>query len=185
MQFTYRPLPNWPFPATPWDQRRSRWTFKASWSDTLDKLEYEIGRLDGSSVVFGIGLEERDIRKDGLPRADARPARHPGVEISFDSRHGRLTYSTDSYELWQHNVRAIALGLEYLRGLDRYGITRRGEQYAGWAQLTAGGPDPERGRALVEAAGGITMALRKHHPDAGGDARDFIDVQTYRAQAGS
>jgi hypothetical protein len=39
---------------------------------------------------------------------------------------------------WQHNVRAIALGLEALRKVDRYGITRRGEQYAGWKALPAG-----------------------------------------------
>lgn len=39
---------------------------------------------------------------------------------------------------WQHNVRAIALGLEALRRVDRYGITKRGEQYAGWKALPAG-----------------------------------------------
>jgi hypothetical protein len=51
----------------------------------------------------------------------------------------RLIYATDACELWQHNVRSIALGLEALRAVDRYGITRRGEQYAGFrAALTAG-----------------------------------------------
>lgn len=51
----------------------------------------------------------------------------------------RLVYATDACEDWRHNVRSIALGLEALRAVDRYGITRKGEQYAGFrAALTAG-----------------------------------------------
>ena len=39
-----------------------------------------------------------------------------------------------------HNLRSIALGLKALRAVDRYGVSRRGEQYAGFrAALTAGG----------------------------------------------
>lgn len=38
---------------------------------------------------------------------------------------------------WQINLRAIALGLEALRKLDRYGITSRGEQYTGWRAIEA------------------------------------------------
>lgn len=181
MQFTYRPLPTWPHPSTPATDRRSRWTFKADWSDTLAKLADEIGKLDGHDVMFGVGLRPEDIRMDGLPRANARPLSHPGVEISFDSRHGRLTYATDAHEDWKHNVRAIALSLEALRAVNRYGVSKRGEQYAGWAQLTAGGPDATRGQQLVERAGGLKAALMSHHPDHGGAARDFADVQAYRA----
>jgi hypothetical protein len=51
----------------------------------------------------------------------------------------RLVYATDACVYWQHNVRSIALGLEALRAVDRYGITRKGEQYAGFrAALSAG-----------------------------------------------
>lgn len=34
---------------------------------------------------------------------------------------------------------------------------------------------------LVEAAGGIRQAERRHHPDHGGEQRDFVDVQAYKA----
>ncbi len=55
----------------------------------------------------------------------------------------RLVYATDCCDFWQHNVRSIALGLEALRAVDRYGISRRGEQYAGFrAALTSGGARP-------------------------------------------
>lgn len=184
MNATFRALPVWPYPATPANERRSRWTFKAPWSDTLAQLQDEIRRLDGTNVVIGAGFRERDIRLDGYPRSDAREPSHPGVEVSFDSRHGRLVYSTDVCAWWQHNVRSIALGLEALRAVDRYGISARGQQYAGWAQLGAGGPDAERGRKLVERHGGIRPALMATHPDHDGDPRDFADVQAYRELAG-
>lgn len=182
MTATFRALPVWPYPVTP--QRRSRWTFKAPWSDTLARLQDEIRWLDGSNVVIGAGFREADIRKDGYPRSDAREPSHPGVEVSFDSRHGRLVYSTDVCAWWQHNVRSIALGLEALRAVDRYGISARGQQYAGWAQLGAGGPDAERGRKLVERHGGVRAALMATHPDHQGDPLDFADVQAYRELAG-
>jgi hypothetical protein len=185
VRVTYRPLPTWPYPTTPAWERRSRFTFKASWSDTLALLEYEVDRLDGHNIVIGAGFREGDIRLDGMPRANAAQPSHPGIELSFDSKFGRLTYSTDVCDYWQHNVRAIALGLEALRAVDRHGISKRGQQYAGFAQLTAGGPDAERGKALVERAGGMRAALMRHHPDHNGDPRDFADVQAYRQQVGA
>lgn len=181
MQYTYRPLPVWPHAATPAAQRRSRWTFKASWPDTLELLERELRHLGGRDVVFGVGLRPEDIRLDGAPRANARPLSHPGVELSFDSRLGRLTYSTDVCVEWQHNVRSIALGLEALRAVDRYGISARGQQYAGFAALPAGDSPVERGRKLVEAAGSVRAAQRAHHPDVGGDVDDFRAVGAYAA----
>lgn len=180
MDFTFRPLPVWPYPAT--ESRRSRWTFRQGWADTLYLLTYEIERLGGHSPVIAAGFRESDLRMDGLPRANARAPSHPGVEISFDSIYGRLTYSTDVCERWEHNVRSIALGLEALRAVDRFGISKRGQQYAGFAQITSGGPDPARGKVLVERAGTMRAALHASHPDQGGDPRDFKDVQAYREQ---
>lgn len=178
MIYTFRPLPRWPYPDT--RDRRSRSTLKAAWSDTLDLVRYEIERLDGRDVVIGAAFREDDIRLDGMPRSNAREPWHPGIEISFDSPHGRLVYATDVCSYWQHNVRSIGLGLEALRAVDRYGITRRGEQYAGFLKLETSAPSVDRGRQLVEEAGGIRQALMRHHPDHGGDPRALADVQAYR-----
>jgi hypothetical protein len=180
---TFRPLPVWPYPPTRY--RRSRVTFRASWQNTLDLLSREVEAIGGSAIIIAAGFEEGDIRLDGMPRANARYPAHPGVEVSFDSKHGRLVYGTDTCELWQHNVRSIALGLMALRKVDLYGITRKGEQYAGWKQLTTAAPDADRGRELVIAAGSLKQALLVNHPDHGGDPRNFADVQAYRSAGGS
>lgn len=190
LDVTYRPLPTWPHPVT--RSRRGR-PFKASWSQTLTLLERELLHLEAKQVVVGIGLKESDIRLDGMPRADAREPMHPGVELSFDSMHGRLTYPTDVCSHWQQNVRSIALGLEALRAVDRYGVSKQGQQYAGWKELPSGlgrgviiASSDEAMEILMEAAdifdGGNIEALfreaaRRTHPDHGGDTEEFLRVQ--------
>ncbi len=131
MDFTFRPIDKWPGELT--NGRRSS-PFRTPWGRTLDLLDRELGFLQARNIVFQVAMHESDIRLDGRPRARA-VASHPGVIIAFDSRYGPLKYATDVFWHWEDNVRAIALGLEALRKVDRYGITKRGEQYTGWKQL--------------------------------------------------
>lgn len=184
MNVTFRPLPRWPYPEQPTRPD----LFKAGYSNTLDLLEREIAALRGSEVIIGIVTDSESIRLDGRPRADMR-TRHPGVELSFEAKGRRLVFHTDTYrgyaESWQSNLRAIALGLEALRAVSRYGITSGiGEQYAGFLKLETSQASPERGRVLVEEAGSMREALKRNHPDHGGDPRAFADVQAYRQLAG-
>lgn len=142
MMATYRPLV-WTGPRTPANQRRSRYQFKAPWSATLDLLDRELVQLDASEVVIEADFREQDLRVDGMPRANARQPEFPGVKISFNAPGiGRVEYGTDAYELWQHNVRAIALSLEALRAVDRYGTTRGRQQYTGFKAIGGGTPMP-------------------------------------------
>lgn len=183
MKCTFRPLVAWSGPATPAGRRRSRYTFKGSWQSTLDLLDRELRHLGAHNVVIEADFREQDLRIDGMPRAGAPAPQHPGVRVSFESKHGPLTYATDAYAYWQHNVRAIALGLEALRAVDRYGITRTGEQYKGWRQIEAkpGAPTTAaEAERLIASYGGLTAALRATHPDHGGNAEDFHRVQAAR-----
>lgn len=182
MNYVFRALPDWPYPPT--RKRRSRNTFRSSWNDTLTLLARELRMLGGLDCAIAAGFRERDIRLDGMPRGDARVPAHPGIELSFTARkldgRPRLVYATDVCERWEHNVHSIALGLESLRAVDRYGITRKSEQYAGWKQLTTGADQPSvaRGLRLISEAGGrVTDALKATHPDPGGDPIDFQSVR--------
>lgn len=194
MNVTFRPLPLWPYP----EQAHRPPLFKAGYQDTLNRLEYEIEQLDGSEVIIGLVTDSSQIRMDGLPRAGMQ-ARHPGVELSFEVPGGRrLVFHTDVHNQttrwsgggpartpWQDNLRAIALGLEALRAVNRYGITTGvGEQYAGFLQLGTSQANPDHGKQLVDAAGSLRKALMQHHPDHGGDPRDFADVQAFRQLTG-
>lgn len=213
MNYTFRPLGLWTEPET--KPRRSSGVFRAGWAATLDLPGHELKQLDARNVVIQVDCAEGDLRRDGMPKTNARIG-HPGVRISFDSKHGPLTYATDAYEQqwsgnlpsWQANVRAIALGLEVLRAVDRYGVTRRGEQYRGWNALPPGSGIPmpaamtveEAARLILTTAGwditdGLVdqvihddrfrtelhrLAVRRAHPDLGGNAADFTRLQEAR-----
>jgi hypothetical protein len=177
---TFRPLKLWPQDFT---QERKRSPFDSPWSATLDLLDHELFHLRAQSVVLEIALSEYDIRRDGLPRANARAPEHPGVILSFDSAHGSLCYLTDVFTDWQSNLRAIALGLESLRRVDRYGITKRGEQYTGWLALPAPRAAADRGRELIEKHGGLRAALFATHPDHGGNTDDFHAVKAAKGSS--
>ncbi|HEY3435091.1 MAG TPA: hypothetical protein VGK41_05515 [Solirubrobacterales bacterium] len=184
---TFRPIDVWPGKLLEQTERRYS-QFSASWASTLELLKREIAMIDGERVIVQMALRENQIRRDGFPRSEARPE-HPGVILAFDSKHGPLKYATDRFTKWEDNIRAIALGLESLRAVDRYGITKRGEQYSGWKQLTAGpASDPElvaRGREVIaEHGGSVRAALKATHPDAGGDEDDFKAVSAANEASG-
>jgi hypothetical protein len=177
VDFTFRPLTTWPGAPTPPAERRLS-PFRAGYSHTLILLRHELEQLDARGpVVVELAVGEDDIRRDGLPRVHARPA-HPGVVVSFTSRWGPMRVATDRFDAWQDNLRAIALGLESLRRVDRYGISRSGEQYTGWRQLEAGNGsgDVERGRQLIHKYGTFREALKAVHPDHGGTNADVQAV---------
>jgi hypothetical protein len=195
MDVRFRPLDRWPLPSTPADKRRGPSTFRTHWNSTLDLLEREPGYLGARDIVIEVALDPSDIRIDGWPRANAREPRHPGVAISFESKHGPLRYLTDAHTLWRHNVHGIALGLQALRAVDRYGITHRAEQYKGWAALPPGTDAAlsvlfdiigEMPRALDngEREKLYRRALRAAHPDSGGNRELFDRVQAAAASLG-
>jgi hypothetical protein len=198
MRYLVRPLGQWAGPET--DARQGSGRFRASWDSTLELLGYETEHLGAELVVIQVDVREMDLRKDGMLKARAQVG-HPGAAVSFESRFGPLRYATDRYEPrwsgdppgWQANTRAIALALEALRAVDRYGITRSGEQYRGWSALPAGG-SPEfasTGEALrwmhAYAAGQLDLTLpdqigprdlyrfmaKLMHPDRGAPRADW------------
>lgn len=177
---TFRPIDVWPGEMT---RARRRSQFSAPWGKTIALLERELGYLRARNVVFQIAVVERDLRIDGKPRAQARVS-HPGVILAFESRVGPLKYAVDTFDRWADNVRAIALAMEALRAVDRYGVTRRGEQYTGWKALPAS-TDPADAIATREQAerymrerwgGDLRRALQATHPDHGGSEDEFRRV---------
>jgi hypothetical protein len=188
--------------------------FRAPWSQTVELLARELRALDAKGISIELDMEERMFRQDGLPRSDAR-ARSDAVRISFTSKYGPLRYETAEFGSgwgevgWQQNLRAIALSMEALRKVDRYGVSKRGEQYRGWRALPAGSVDPvdlivtreDAMRVLLEATGNvytgseiddrssleqtIRSAIRATHPDTGGDSTEFRKVMKAKELLGA
>lgn len=209
-EITIRPLEAWP---PGWRDRKERRPnpFRGTYTSTLQLLDYELDQLAARAAHIQLDVTHGDVRRDGHLRANARVG-HPGVILTVDSRrHGTLVYPCDTFAGrwssdppdWQINLRAIALGLEALRKVERYGIAGRGQQYAGFAALP---PAREVGpaamtvddavRFLCEQSGWIgdfdpladpeqlpvayKTAARRLHPDAGGDPALFLQLKQAR-----
>ena len=200
-----RPMERWDLPPTA--ERMSSGRFRVTWKTIRDHLLNECGLLGAGLVVVELVVDPDGVRKDGGIRANARVF-HPGVKVSFTSEHGPLAYATDAYEKqwsgalpgWQANLRAIGLGLESLRAVDRYGITRSGEQYRGWTAIAAQpaektltadeavqllspywtGPSADLRRSETAVKAAFRDAARTHHPDAGGNADAFRLISAAR-----
>lgn len=186
-------------------------TFKAGWDTTLDELQHEADMLDDGeysvNILIEVDVTEREITVHDRLHAQARPAT-PRVAVSFDSRHGPLRYECGTFDTWRDNVRGIAKGLQALRGVERWGMGGRGEQYTGWkaigsgiampAAMTldeaahmlareSGCREPERLAAaiLVQPAqreSAYRDAAKRHHPDiVGGDGEMFKRLGIARA----
>jgi hypothetical protein len=177
--------------------RPERSPFASTWTATTDLLDRELWALGvRTEYVLMIDVEERDMKLNGELRASARPA-SSAVAIAFTARNlGDLMFACGKFREWHDNVRAIALGLEALRKVDRYGITKSAEQYRGWSALPPGTPMPPAAMTIGDAIkiledfsgvhidtnkpASLTFAWRKAawrtHPDQGGNETDFKRV---------
>lgn len=176
---------------------RVRGPFKATWWRTEALLARELRYLRAQDVVLMADVADpaRDIRIDGKLRSDARVT-SPRVLLSFtDDKGNRYHYAADRYRDWQANLHAVALTLEALRAVERYGAVSGGQQYVGFKALPHGGSTADANGApppvmtLDEAAAelakwyevparviasersvaalAVASAKRKSHPESG------------------
>ena len=176
--------------------------FRAKYLATLDMLEDELNKLGAKLITIQAGYKIADIRNDGWPRASAKPE-HPACVLQFKDRKGQqLAFRASKYTAFEDNLRAIAMTLESLRAVDRYGVVE-GEQYAGFKQLGDGGnasasatkTEPSRQEAAMFLAAYSSVpkdyildsaesrddayrrAARVLHPDSGGSHEQFVELQ--------
>lgn len=195
MTYTFRRIERWPKEPT---RTRRRAPFKAGYAATLTLLERELTHLKAQGVVIQTHMAANDIRNDGLPRSSARPSA-PGVIVTFLAKGKPFSFPCDTYVDWEDNLRAVALSLEALRAVDRYGVTRGGEQYQGFKAL----PAPADAQSAFESAEAAASFLAQHsrefappiltdparrdaayrdaakrlHPDRGGSPEDWHKLQ--------
>lgn len=198
-RLAYRPLEDRPSDVWTDPVNREYSPFRSGWDETTTLLLREVRLIERvglyeSVVVLEVDVPDGMVREDGQLHRQAI-VRSPRIAVNIDSVHGALRYTCDRFESgnrgsrdgWRVNVRAVALGLEALRKVERYGIiSRAGQQYTGWAQLGSGipmgaasGPMTfERARQLLTVDGEGTpsevraayhAAVKAHHPDADGD----------------
>jgi hypothetical protein len=225
VSITWRPLTQWPSgrPLTPHWQREDANFVRGEWkqnvagdvnsgakyskvrtplTQTLKDLDRELDMIGARDVVVQLDISEQQLRLDGGLRSDAA-AKSPPIVLTFTRKKTPYVFACDHFKRWQDNLRAIALGLDGLRRLERYHIAQTGDQYRGWLALPAAGatvPTLSTGQAatlIARLAGApdtdarskeiltnpanaefcLRLAKAKTHPDAGGRNEDWTLLQ--------
>lgn len=195
-RLVYQSLTDWPYPPV----SQTNTAFKAPWSTTVEMLQREAAHLNAKLVVVELDVPDRAIRLDQQLRSDARAASER-VRVSMETHHGPLAWHCARYRLpargqlgWRENVRAIALTLEALRAVDRYGAVSGAEQYRGFAAIEAPAPAfasadealrwvrQQVGEQFSNAPARLAYraAVKRLHPDAGGDPADWARLDNAR-----
>ena len=188
----------------------ARSQFRQTYSSTKKILEFELEKLGAleSSLQIEMFIRAEDLRRDGELRANAKPDK-PGVVLSFSKVKSRafdeqsktwknelqtLSYPCDSFDDWQDNLRAVALSLEALRKVARYGVFKYEDMVSRLALPSADGKISDIDSALhfISIHSGRTIeqlrdkpflkagyleAAMKLHPDKGGDVLLFQKLQ--------
>lgn len=178
MNIQFGPIKRWPGKLRSRSER-IRAPFKSGYTSTMELLDRELRMVRAESAVVQLATEH--FRKsDGLPYSDATPD-HPGVIVSFikvvTDKFGQrvrvpLSFPADRFLTWETNLRAIAIALEDLRRIDRYGVTSNAEQYLGFKALPPPGPEhpsvltvDEAARIVASGVSGCVPADVLKHPD--------------------
>lgn len=129
----------WP-EGTPRTKARRPGQFKVSFAKARDSLMFALDAIGARLPVLSTNVE---LRLDGMPRAGMRNPDDPGVAVYFQDRHRRqLVLACDKWLLVEHNIRAIALTIEAMRGMDRWGVAQASDRvFTGFAALPPPG-DP-------------------------------------------
>lgn len=155
--------------------------FRAPWSQTKALLRDELAKLRAEDVTVHVAVPREDFLRSGFPGTRARVSSPAVVFEIRKSVAGPLTIKARRFGTLQANLRAVALGLEHGRRMDRYGVAPQGAGYHAFAALPAGdgGPTAARGAELVREHGSVRRAKAATHPDHGGERDDFESVALY------
>lgn len=174
---------SWPFgwERTNQYQRKQSQFGKHSIISSARMLENEIRLMRGRHMIISTNLH---IRNDGIPYSAQRTPDDSGVAVYFEWKNKPIVFACDKYRTVEDNLWAIVKHIEALRGQERWGVGSLDQAFAGYAAL----PDPNAKQwwevlnvSKMASNDEIRMAYlrlaKQHHPDAGGDALMFDQIQ--------
>lgn len=98
--------------------KRQRAKFRASFADSRDEALRQVKLLGGRLPILSTNVP---LRLDGLPRAAAGEPADPAAALYFTRDGEQLVFACDKWDRVGANIRAIALTIEALRGISRWG----------------------------------------------------------------
>lgn len=164
---------------------------KEAFARVRDSVMSNVRPMGGRSAVLSTNVP---LRLDGLPYAGIAEPRDSGVAVYWYDEHvqQQRCMACDKWDRVVHNLRAVELSLEALRGLARWGSTEIVERaFRGFSALPPSGAD---WRAVLGFWGKANPSLdevklryreraREAHPDHGGNPHEMQRLNAAMAAA--
>lgn len=174
-----------------WPAGKPRTSFPASskfGSRSIDQainiLRKQIALLPGGSVVISTNTK---LRLDGLPYSKQAQPADKGVAVYFTHKTRPMCFACDRWDKVQDNIYAIAMTIEALRGIDRWGGGKMMEEaFTGFVALPSNSPwdvmglKPGASREEIESA--FREKAKRLHPDHGGSHEQMAKLNAARTE---
>jgi hypothetical protein len=163
--------------------------FKSRFTTTIDRAQKELHRqidlLGADDLIVSTNLP---VRNDGLLYSDwmRRKIDDPGVAIYFKLSGEDQSLCCDNYPTVWENIYALAKGVEALRGIERWGISEFLKRaFTGFKALPPSSLQKDwwvilgvgKDATFFEVREAYLKKAKKAHPDAGGSAEQFQEIQ--------
>lgn len=163
-----------------------RWSPGRAWSieEARTFLAQELERMGVPDYNTILSTNLR-LRADGNPASGQLQPDDVGVAVFFKLKKRAVALACDRWDRVQDNIYALAKHVEALRGQERWGVGNIEQAFRGYMALPAStgrdwwtvlGVAINASDEQVRAA--YTALVKQHHPDVGGDAEKFREVQT-------
>lgn len=174
----------WPegWPRTKYPQKAR---FSTGQNRAQSAIVRELNLLGAKDIVISTNLE---IRRDGLPYVNQTRLDDAGVAVYFDREGNNQCIPCDKWSTVADNMQAIAKTIEALRGLERWGAKDMVDAaFRGFKALPESviiteapwysvlGVEPDAPASFIRNA--YRDLVKKHHPDVGGDPKEFERIQ--------
>lgn len=177
-----------------WPRSKSR--HPAQFHTTMQKAAAGVLRearlLNGKKVVISSNIFISHAT--GLPLAKQGQPKDPGVAVYLEVRGKSICIACDRWQKVEHNLRALELTIEAMRGVDRWGASDLLDRmFTGFVALPAAtGTVPKRAwnevlgvhetSSLEQCKQRYRALLREHHPDYGGSTERMAEINAAYAE---
>jgi hypothetical protein len=155
-------------------------------AQAIVRLSVELSRLRATSELLSTNVE---LRIDGLPRSGLADPMDPGAAVWFWLKKKPLCLACDKWFRVADNIAALAMHIDALRRIDRYGVGSIKQAFAGYVALPAKASDwwvilgVSPNATIDEVNSRFKELARTNHPDAGGNLDEFQRISAARRAA--
>jgi hypothetical protein len=156
-------------------------------ADAAERLERQLDALGATDAILSTNVE---LRMDGRPKAGRIEPYDTGAAVYFKLKGKDRCLACDKWQRVADNINALALHIDALRRMDRYGIGDMEQAFAGYTALPQNASPwwtilefDERPAEWVTVLRRYHELLKKHHPDRGGSVETMAKINAARDAA--